>query len=99
MCSMKASPLLLRFRMMTAEQVASGRLDVGRLVVASSEEEAASLAKPGETPVRILSADEAARRRLDHRMNERAKRDEENAMKRHEEAFDRFVKALTGENN
>lgn len=89
----------LIFRMMTPEQIASGRLDVGRLVVAASEEEAAGLAGPGETPVRILSEQELRRRRLDERMEKRAERDFVAAVRRRREAFERFVKDLTGENN
>lgn len=85
------------FRMMTAEQAASGRLDVGRLVVASSEAEALSVAAPGETPVRILTPREASRRRLDHAMQRRVERDEEARRRRQTEARDRFVAALTGE--
>lgn len=85
------------FRMMTAEQAASGRLDVGRLVVASSEVEALSVAAPGETPVRILTPREASRRRLDHAMQERVARDEQARARRESEARERFVAALTGE--
>ena len=89
----------LVFRMMTSDQVASGRLDVGRLVVAASEEEALGMAAPGETPVRILSEREARMRRLDDRMEKRVVRDEFAARRRRSEAFERFVKDLTGENN
>ncbi len=87
------------YRMVSPEDLAAGRHDKGRLVVAGSDEEAKVMAREGETPVRILSAREVAHRRLDQKMNERVKRDEDEATRRNNAAIDRFVKALTGENN
>lgn len=65
-----------------------------REMVADDEAEASDMLAPGEMLVVPLTEREVSRRRLDHRMIDRARRDREAAEARESGARTRFVDAL-----